>query len=104
MENLFITGYSNEERHSAIISIKAIIANFGDIVDFKLFSDISLTVVIEVQESKIDKLYEALNQYLTMSHFDFLHSISNKERTIYLNISFTQGTGNLNIEQPSVPG
>jgi hypothetical protein len=104
MENIFWTGYSNDERHASINTIKTVVATHGDIVDFKLFSNISLTMTIEVEEINIDQLYNELADTIGMDKFDYLHSTSKKERTIYLNITFTKSTGNLIIETPVVPG
>lgn len=87
-----------------MIAIQGVIAKYGDIVDVKLFSDISLTMTIEIDEFKIDRLYDELSAIMGMDKFERLDSISKKERTIYLNISFTRATGNLIIEVPSVPG
>ncbi len=104
MENIFWTGYSNEERHSTINEIKSIISKYGDVVDFKLFSDISLNIKIEIAELKIDKLYDALSIKIGIDKFEYLNSDSNQERIVYLNITFNKGTGNLKIEVPSIPG
>ncbi|MEQ1798368.1 MAG: hypothetical protein ABL872_10460 [Lacibacter sp.] len=104
MDNIFWTGYSNDERHSSMSIIKRVIAKYGDIVDFKFFSDISLTMVIEIEEFKIDKLFDELTDNIGIDKFEYLNSISKKERTVYLNVTFSKGTGNLIIEVPSVPG
>jgi len=104
MENIFWTGYSSDERHSAINTIQGIVSKYADVVDFKFFSDISLSMKIEIEEFKIDKLYDELSHNLGMDKFEYLNSIAKKERTIYLNITFNKGTGNLKIEVPSVPG
>lgn len=87
-----------------MIAIQGVVAKYGDIVDINLFSDISLTMRIEIDEFKIDRLYDELSAIMGMDKFEKLNSISKKERTVYLNISFTRGTGNLRIEVPSVPG
>jgi len=104
MGNIFLTGYSNDERHKAIHEIQSLVSKYGDIIDFKFFSDISLSMVIEINEFKIDKLYDDLSKKLGMNKFEYLNSISQTERTIYLNITFVKGTGSLKIEVPSVPG
>jgi phage-related tail protein len=104
MENIFWTGYSNDERHSSMSIIKNVVAKHGDIVDFKLFSDISLTMTIEIEESKIDKLYNELKKNIGIDKFECLNSISKMERIVYLNVTFVKGTGNLITEVPSVPG
>ena len=104
MEHIFWTGYSNEDRQSSMQTIKNVVAKYGDIVDFKLFSDISLSMVIEIEEFKIDKLYDELADHIGIDKFEYLNSNFKKERTVYLNVSFSKGTGNLMIEVPSVPG
>ncbi|MDY0104113.1 MAG: hypothetical protein RBS07_14350 [Lentimicrobium sp.] len=104
MENIFWTGFSDDERHSAINEIQSVISKYGDLVDVHFFSDISLTMTIEIEEFKIDKLYDELTKIIGVQKPEYLNSISNKERTVYINITFAKGTGNLKIEVPSVPG
>lgn len=104
MKNIFWTGFSNEERHSAIDKIKSAISKYGDVVDVHLFSDISLSMTVEIEENKIEPLYEELNKIIIVQKSEDVHPISKKERNIYLNITFAKGTGNLKIEVPSVPG
>lgn len=104
MENIFWTGYSNDERHTAINKIQSVVSKYGDLVDFKLFSDISLSMTIEIEEFKIDKLHDELSKNIAIEKSEYLNSISRNERTVYLNITFARGTGNLKIEVPSVPG
>jgi hypothetical protein len=104
MINIFWTGYSNDERHTSINNINSVVARYGELVDFKLFSDISITMKIEIEECKIDDLYVELAAIVGMDTFEKLHSMSAKERTIYLNITFKKATGNLVIEVPAVQG
>lgn len=104
MENIFWTGFSDDERHSAINEIQSVISKYGDLVDVHFFSDISLTMTIEIEEFKIDKLYDELTKIIGVQKPEYLNSISNRERTVYINITFAKGTGNLKIEVPSVPG
>ncbi len=104
MENIFLTGFSDDERHSAISKIQSVVSKYGDVVDVRLFSDISLNMTIEIEEFKIDKLYDELTKIIGVQKLDYLNSISKKERTVYLNISFAKGGSNLKIEIPNVPG
>lgn len=104
MENIFWTGFSNDERHAAITKIQQVVSTYGDIIDVHLFSDLSLSMTIEIEEFKIDKLYDALTGEINMQKWEPLNFVSNKERNVYLNITFAKGTGNLKIEVPSVPG
>ncbi len=104
MKNIFWTGFSDDERHIAINKIQNTVSKYGDIVDFHLFSDISLSMAIEIEELKIDKLYEALSKVIGLEQAESLNSTSTKERKLYLNITFAKGTGNLKIEVPTIPG
>lgn len=104
MKNIFWAGFSNDERFAAINKIQRVVSKFGDIVDIHLFSDISLSMTIEMQEFKIDKCYDELDKIIGLQKPEYLNSTSKNERTIYLSISFAKGTGNLKIEVPSVPG
>ncbi len=104
MDRIFWTGFCNDERHAAIHNIQQVVSMYGAIIDVHLFSDISLSMTIEIEEFKIDKLFAELAGEISMQKWESLNSISKKERTVYLNISFTKGTGNLKIEVPAVPG
>lgn len=99
-----MTAYCKQKRLIAINEIEKIVSEYGYIVDFKPFSEISLILNIEIEELNIDKLYFALKSYMGMKDFEELRSHSNRERTVFLNITFVQGTGDLIIESPAVPG
>jgi hypothetical protein len=104
MENIFWTAYSTGDRLTELETIKQTVAGYGDIVDYHMYSDISMAVTIEIAEYKIDALYDALQQVVSMDAVAPLHSQANRERTVFLNISFAKGTGQLRVEVPSVPG
>ena len=104
MSNLFWSGYSKQERHEAINTLQAIVSKYGSITDFKPFSDVQITLVIETEASKIEALYEALNQTIGMDDYDPGMALLRNEITLFLTVSFAKGTGNLRIEIPAVPG
>ena len=104
MKRYFWTGYSNKERNTAIYEIANIIGNYGFVTDSKRFSDLQISMKIEIEEFKIDKLYCELNRYLGLNDFEKLNSTSKNECEIFLNVSFIKGTGNLKIEVPAIPG
>lgn len=104
MKRFYWTGYSNKQPNLAISEIEQIINHHGFLVDFKRFSDISISLIIEIQEQKAVKLYNDLKNYMVLTDSDFISSGSEEECTILFNITFTKGTGNLRIEIPSVPG
>jgi hypothetical protein len=103
MNNIFWTAYCNNDRIIAISEIEQIVNIYGYITDFKHFSDVSISITIELEELNIDKLYSALKKYMSLNDFDEIHSTSNSERIVLLNITFIKGTGDLRIETPAVP-
>jgi hypothetical protein len=100
----FWKGYSNRERHAEISNISSIISQFGDIVDFKLFSDVSISITMEVSAQNAGALLEALQDCIQIVEVTPLPAASAREITIYLNLTFSVATGNLKIEVPQVPG
>lgn len=103
-ENIHWKGFSNRDRNEAIYEIERIVSQHGFITDHHMFSDMELTLKIEIAELNIQKLYMDLKSYLTMDNYGNLASESKTERSILLNITFVKSTGNLRIEVPAVPG
>jgi hypothetical protein len=104
MGKIYWTGICSKERTQAIAQISTIVNNHGFFSEFKLFSDVSLSMIIEIEERKVNALYDELGNYLTLNDFPAVHSNSAKERIILFNITFTRGTGNVEREVPAVPG
>jgi len=84
--------------------LKSSVSRFGDIIEFKMFSDISISLVIEISENKMERLYLDLKTYLSIDDFKFENTQNMLEVTVYLNLSFSNGTGGLMQEIPAVPG
>ncbi|MCP4442672.1 MAG: hypothetical protein GY810_27515 [Aureispira sp.] len=107
LKKLNWTATSNEERVIAIEKIKNVIdENDGIIVNFNMFSDLALALSIEIEENRIVPLYKDLNSILNISEFDAekTRATSTREWLIFMNISFSKGTGNFKTEIPDVPG
>lgn len=99
--------YSVGDRNESITKIKEIIlSNDAYIVNFSLFSDIALSLSIEIPEDKILSLFHTLSSIVEISEFDFdtINQESNKEWLIFLNVSFSRGKGDLKIKVPEIPG
>ncbi len=104
MVKLYWKGYSHHERTAAISAIQEIVARHASIVDFKLFSDLELALVIEVDGNKIAALYRDLCTELQMDAIADQDVDSSTEGTILFNITFGKGTGNVKQIIPEVPG
>lgn len=103
-EALHWKGFCNRDRNEAIYEIERIVSQYGFITDHHMFSDMELSLKIEIAEHNVQKLYTGLKSYLTMDDVGNLASESPKERSILLNITFVKSSGNLRIEVPAVPG
>ena len=101
-----LEGYSSGERNTVIENVKRIISSDGYIVNFNMFSDLALTLMVEIEENKVVKLYDSLSTVLTLSDLNrsVIDNASTQECVIFLNLSFTKGTGDLKLKIPKVPG
>jgi hypothetical protein len=106
MRNVFWTGICKLPRIDGIQEAEKIIDELGFITDFKQFSDLAISLVIEIEACKVKKLYHALSEKFTLDPFEAL-KVGEDDKTstqIFFNISFTEGHGDLKIDVPSVPG
>ncbi len=104
MKNIFWSGYCSHERITSIARLEDEINKIGFIVDFKQFSDISIAIQIEIEEQYLKSLYQNLNQILLIDEIRLIDTDSNIEINLFLHVHFTNGSGNLRIEVPAVPG
>ncbi len=97
--------YVDLERNKAIELIKSTISrNDGHIIKSNFFSDLALSLTVEIEERNIAKLYAEFASQMKISDFEGPDSDSSKEWWLLLNISFVKGTGDLRNEIPDVPG
>jgi hypothetical protein len=104
MKQLFWSGVSNNARLSAMEDINQIIGRNGFILDFHRFSDLSISLRIEIQACKLYKLLNELKVVLNMGDSEAEKSDSDLDCQVMLSISFAAGSGDLRIEVPAIPG
>jgi hypothetical protein len=73
-------------------------------VDFKRFSDLSMSFIIELPGIQLPPLYHQLAHYLLMDAWTPAAPLSQNDGVLFLEVSFSQATGQLAIETPQVPG
>jgi len=103
MRKIFWKGISHDDRIKAVSDITAAINNYGAIISFQKFSDIALSLVIEIEERKINRLYTDLKKIMIIEGIENDFNDSPTECIILLEITFTRGTGDLVIEVPDIP-
>ncbi|MBS3914786.1 MAG: hypothetical protein KG003_09815 [Bacteroidetes bacterium] len=101
---IFWTAYSHLERHVLINEIEETILKYGSILEFKTFSDLAISITLELEEQRLQPLYEALCRIMKLDAFEALAEIKMQDRIVYLNISFSTGSGDLKNIVPNVPG
>jgi len=98
---------SNDDRNKVIEQVKEVIsASDGFIINFNMFSELALSLSIEIKESGIQALHKALGVVANISDYndEVANSESTKDWLILLNITFGQGQGDLKTIVPDVPG
>lgn len=119
MKRLFWSGICRKDRIPGISEIQDCASQYGYIIDYKLFSDISVSMVIEAEKRKVLPLFNQLKSIIALSGdrdnlkdfptsegLENVQSLADNdiEVTIYLHVTFTAATGNLTIVAPAVPG
>ncbi len=106
-QKLHWSGYTNTDRLTVIEQVKHTISDSGGcIVNVNMFSDLALSLTIEVEENQIIPLHQQLSTILTVSDVSDgnINPNSKEEWLLFVNISFGKGKGDLMIEVPAVPG
>ena len=107
MKKLNWEGYSSGDRNKVIEEVKDVISKSdGCIMNFSMFSDLAISLSIEIEESGIVALHKTLSNVLTISELsaENINANSSKDWLIFMNLSFTKGTGEMTVEIPEVPG
>ncbi len=104
MKRFYWSGISNDKRIKAISEITDLVDRYATILNFQRFSDISLRLLLEVEECKIYDLQINLKNIMYIEDNATYLKDSKTNSIIHLHITFTQGTGDLNIKVPEIPG
>ncbi len=103
MNRYFWSGICHDERLKGIEEIQQIVGRYASILNFQRFSDMALSLVLELDEPDLPVLHRELSDILTINEVT-LETVPGKSCILFLNITFTKGTGDLLIEVPRVPG
>jgi hypothetical protein len=102
--NLFWKAFARRGRTETIENIRMAVSKYGNIVDAKPFSDISLTFVIEVEQRRVEELFHALASQVVLDADGLPGMHTQREVVVYLNVDFPAATGDLRHETPAFPG
>ena len=102
MNKYYWAAISNDERINAINEITGIVNRFATISNFQKFSDISLNLILELEECYLNNLLNELKEILSLDSINASFPDSKTPCIVLLNITFTKGTGYLEIEVPDI--
>lgn len=103
MQKIYWKGISNDERIKAIREITDIINKHGTILNFQKFSDAILSLIIEMDYNKVNSLHKSLSHILSLEGDDHPVPDSPVGCILFLHVTFSKGTGDLEIEVPNIP-
>ncbi len=103
MKKYYWKGISNDERIKAISELTGIINQYATILNFQKFSDFSLSLLLEIEECKVIDLQSGLKTIMSLEHINSDLTNSKEDCIVFLNVTFTKGTGDLEIEIPDIP-
>lgn len=101
---IFWKGYTSKERNALLEEIKEMLLPVGFITDFHFFSDLSITLEIDIRGSQLPDLKTGLEKILNLEAGIPEAALSEGNLLLFLNISFVKGTGNEKHIVPAVPG
>lgn len=107
LKKLYWKAYSGKDRNEIIDLVKSSIsAHKAYIINFDTFSDLALSLLVGIEENSIQELHEDLSKSLHISALEKIkfNTSSEKEWFLFINISFTKGTGKVTKTIPDVPG
>ncbi len=105
MNRYFLTGICHAERQEGINQIRDCIGRYGFLTDSRFFSDLAMSMQIELEERQVPACYSDLAGVLQLSPLPPEQPAeSSEECLILLHVAFARGTGNLEIDIPEVPG
>ncbi len=103
MKTIRWEGICKKNRIQAISDITLLINRYGSILSFRKFSDLALSMIVEVEPGKIIPLHQELGRITDLEGTLPGDSEEPGQVTIFLNITFSKGTGDLEIEVPDIP-
>ena len=88
----------------ALQAITPVIDRYAIILHSQRYSDLAISFTLEVEEEEVQQFYEALATLLSLKPFVPSRPGKKPDCRVLLSITFTQGSGSLKSEIPSVPG
>lgn len=99
--------YAKQKRHAAVLALKAAIsASDGWIVQHQRFSDLAMSLTIELPLDNVPNFHAALQAIAVVDGEPPAPTGAGATRDcwVFLNVTFPEGTGDVALDVPMVPG
>ncbi len=104
MKRLYWNAVCRDDRIKAISHISVIASRYGTILDFKKFSDLEMSLLVEVEPSRMAAMHAELSKVMALGGDPPGHPDAASDILVFVHIAFTRGKGDLALEVPDVPG
>lgn len=103
MKKFYWSALSDDNRHKAIQDTILVVNRYGVLNSFLRCSDLSLGLSIDTEERYVERLYLDLAGIMTLTgKVGQVDDRSSASCMVLLNLTFLQGTGELEIENPGL--
>lgn len=99
--------YAFGERNQAIENCRAsLLSSGGDILDFKMFSDMLVNFIVEIPEKNLSKLQLALEDLKCKTELEIVGGLDDSLQVIQgtMSVTLASGVGDRKDVIPAVPG
>jgi hypothetical protein len=102
-KKLYWKGYNYADRPVAVHTVESTVKPWGAVVDYKMFSDMVVTLTIEIEACKVDALYAELKPVLDLEDSPPIQMDSDIKIQIFLNMTFVPEPGDTETEVLVLP-
>lgn len=105
MKQLYWSAICRKNRTEALAEITEVVGRHATILNFQRFSDLSLGLALEVESGHLLPLKGDMEDIMILDiKEEQLPDFNTGLCLLMLNISFSEGSGELRLEVPAVPG
>jgi hypothetical protein len=104
MKRLYWKAICRVDRIKAISILSDIVSRYGTLLDFKKFSDLEMSMLVEVEPSRVRALHEDLSGVMNLEGDRPEDPDAAPDLLVFVHISFPRGKGDLALAVPDVPG
>ncbi len=104
MRKVYWTAYARGDHYRATQRVLDRTSAWGVLSQVNRYSDLMVSVVVEIMDERLGQLLAALEEVVEVEQVEDQVVGPDHPCLLYLNVRMQDGTGDLSIETPAVPG